>query len=235
MLTASVGSSRISVCLLLLFPASASLTNPSHSASLVRVLQRKRDTARDAPDQARRKRDSFQRDLNIAHQKIAAVAAAVGPISTADASTSGPAAVLHSLRSTPIGPSAQGPPTDPQDRAPSGPDAANATSSSRRPCSPPASPGSSPALPAKRRVAPLSPGDDDHGSKPSAGGSGSSPVHLTQDDGHLADDDRGGGPTLATQIRTLALGLTVPSDLVARRAQTSSRVATRKRTKTPLK
>ncbi|KAE8965837.1 hypothetical protein PF011_g28145 [Phytophthora fragariae] len=158
----------------------------------VRVLQRERDTARDARDQARRERDSFQRDLDIPHQKIAAVAAAVGPISTADASTSGPAAVLHSLRSTPVGPSAQGPPADPQDRAPSGPDAATASSSSKRPRSPPASPGSSPAPPAKRRVASLSPGDDDRGSKSSAGGSGSSPVDLTQDDGHLADDDRGG-------------------------------------------
>ncbi|KAE9267417.1 hypothetical protein PR003_g31782, partial [Phytophthora rubi] len=96
----------------------------------VRVLQRERDTARDVRDQARRERDSFQRDLDIAHQKIAAVAAAVGPISTADASTSGPAAVLHSLRSTPVGPSAQGPPADPQDRAPSGSDAATSPSSS---------------------------------------------------------------------------------------------------------
>ncbi|KAE8957439.1 hypothetical protein PR002_g31169 [Phytophthora rubi] len=200
----------------------------------VQVLQRERDVARDARDQALRERDSFQRDLDIAHQKIAAVAAAVGPISTADASTSGPAAVLHSLRSTPVGPSAQGPPADPQDRAPSGPDAATSPSSSKRPRSPLASPGSSPAPPAKRRVAPLSPGDDDRGSKSSAGGSGSSPVDLTQDDGHLADDDRG-DLTLATQIRTLALDLTVLSDLVARRARTSSRVATRKRTKTPLK
>ncbi|KAE8968208.1 hypothetical protein PR002_g27831 [Phytophthora rubi] len=142
----------------------------------VRVLQRERDAARDARDQAQRERDSFQRDLDIAHQKIAAVAAAVGPISTADASTSGPAAVLHSLRSTPVGPSAQGPPADPQDRAPSGPDAATSPSSSKRPRSPPASPGSSPAPPAKRRVAPLSPGDDDRGSKSSAdsdAGSGS--------------------------------------------------------------
>ncbi|KAE9166748.1 hypothetical protein PF005_g29074 [Phytophthora fragariae] len=159
----------------------------------VRVLQRERDAARDARDQAQRERDSFQRDLDIAHQKIAAVAAAVGPISTADASTSGPAAVLHSLRSTPVGPSAQGHPADPpQDRAPSGPDAATSPSSSKRPRSPPASPGSSPEPPAKRRVALLSPGDDDRGSKSSAGGSGSSPVDLTQDDGHLADDDRGG-------------------------------------------
>ncbi|KAE8957465.1 hypothetical protein PR001_g31365, partial [Phytophthora rubi] len=50
----------------------------------VRVLQRERDAARDARDQARQERDTFQRDLDLAHQKIAAVAAAVGPISIAD-------------------------------------------------------------------------------------------------------------------------------------------------------
>ncbi|KAE8962561.1 hypothetical protein PR001_g29671, partial [Phytophthora rubi] len=142
----------------------------------VRVLQRERDAARDARDQARRERDSFQRDLDIAHQKIAAVAAAVGPISTADASTSGPAAVLHSLRSTPVGLSAQDPPADPQGRAPSGPDAATSPSSSKRPRSPPASPGSSPAPPVKRRVAPLSPDSDagsgSHGSAGSGGKEG---------------------------------------------------------------
>ncbi|KAE8992083.1 hypothetical protein PR002_g20666 [Phytophthora rubi] len=158
----------------------------------VRVLQRERDTARDARDPARRERDTFQRDLDIAHQKLATVAAAVGPISVADVGTSGPAAVLHSLRSTPVGPSAQDPPAGPQDQAPSGPDAATLPPSSKRPRSSPASPGSSPAPPAKRRVVPLSPGDDDRGSKSSAGGSGSSPVDLTQDDGHLADNDRGG-------------------------------------------
>ncbi|KAE9269609.1 hypothetical protein PR003_g31094 [Phytophthora rubi] len=200
----------------------------------VRVLQRERDVARDARDQALRERDSFQRDLDIAHQKIATVAAAVGPVSTADAGTSGPAAVLHSLRSTPVGPLVPDPPASPQDRAPSGPDAATSPPSSKRPRSPPASPVSSPAPPAKRRVVPLSPGDEDRGSKSSAGGSGSSPVDLTQDDGHLADDDRG-DLTLATPIRTPALGLQVWLDLVARRVRTPSRVATRKRMKTPLK
>ncbi|KAE9015288.1 hypothetical protein PF005_g22236 [Phytophthora fragariae] len=149
----------------------------------VRVLQRERDVARDARDQALRERDSFQRDLDIAHQKIANVAAAVGPISTADAGTSGPAVVLHSLRCTPVGPLVPDPPAGPQDRAPSGPDAATSPPSSKRPRSPPASPGSSPAPPAKRRVVPLSPGDDDRGSKSSA----------------------------ATPIRTPALGLQVGS------------------------
>ncbi|KAE9164957.1 hypothetical protein PF002_g31473 [Phytophthora fragariae] len=158
----------------------------------VRVLQRERDAARDARDQARQERDSFQRDLDLAHQKIAAVAAAVGPISIADVGSSGPAAVLHSLRSTPVGPSVQDPPVSLQDRAPSGPDAATSPPNSKRPRSSPASPGSSPAPPAKRRVVPLSPSDDDRGSKSSAGRSGSRPVDLTQDDGHLADDDRGG-------------------------------------------
>ncbi|KAE8875915.1 hypothetical protein PF003_g40000 [Phytophthora fragariae] len=153
----------------------------------VRVLQRERDAARDARDQARQERDTFQRDLDLAHQKIAAVAAAVGPISIADAGASGPAAVLHSLRSTPVGPSVQDPPASPQDRAPSGPDAATSPPNSKRPRSSPASPGSS----AKRRVVPLSPSDDDRGSKSSAGGSGSRPVDLTQDDGHLADDEGG--------------------------------------------
>ncbi|KAE8971322.1 hypothetical protein PR001_g26927, partial [Phytophthora rubi] len=158
----------------------------------VRVLQRERDAARDARDQSLRERDSFQRDLDIARGKLSAVAVAVGTPPAVDGGTSGPAAVLHSLRSTPIYPSAEDPPADPQDRASSGPDAATSPPSSKRPRSPPASPGSSPAPPVKHRVAPLSPGDYDHGSKSSAGGSGSRPVDLTQDDGHLADDDREG-------------------------------------------
>ncbi|KAE8970173.1 hypothetical protein PR001_g27287 [Phytophthora rubi] len=62
----------------------------------------------------------------------------------------------------------------------------------KRPRSSPVSSESSPTPPAKRRVVPLSPDGEDHrGSKSSAEGSGASPVDLTQDDGHLADDDRG--------------------------------------------
>ncbi|KAE9338330.1 hypothetical protein PF008_g12115 [Phytophthora fragariae] len=98
-----------------------------------------------------------------------AVAMAVGQTSTADASTSGPAAVLHSLRDLPV----DLPPRP------------------KRSCSPPASFEFSPTPPAKRRVAPLSPDSDgDRRSKSSAGKSGSDPVDLTPDDGHLADDDR---------------------------------------------
>ncbi|KAE9018182.1 hypothetical protein PF011_g6373 [Phytophthora fragariae] len=129
----------------------------------VRVLQRERDTARDARDQTRRERDAFQRDLDVARQKLAAVAMTVGPISAADAGTSGPAAVLHSMRDLP-------------------------TQAISQPIS---LSDSGPAPPAKRRVAPLSPDSDgDRGSKSSVGKSGSNPGNLTPDDGQFADDDR---------------------------------------------
>ncbi|KAE8982556.1 hypothetical protein PF011_g21566 [Phytophthora fragariae] len=157
----------------------------------VRVLQRERDTARDTCDQARRERDAFQRDLDIAHQKIAAVAAAVGPISTADAGTSGPAAVLHSLRDLPVGPSTRGLTVSPQGRVSSEPNPAASPPRPKRSRSPQASSESSPTPPAKRRVAPLSPDSGGGGrSKSSAGKINSNPVDLTPDDGHLADDDR---------------------------------------------
>ncbi|KAE8882669.1 hypothetical protein PF007_g9011 [Phytophthora fragariae] len=130
--------------------------------------------------------------MDAAHQKLTAVAAAVGTTPAADFGTSGPAAVLHSLRSTPVGPSAQNLPTDPQGRTPPEPDAATSPPRSKRSRSLPASPDSSPAPPTKRRVTPLSPdGNDNRGPKSSAEGSGSSPVDLTQDDGHVADGDRG--------------------------------------------
>ncbi|KAE9075711.1 hypothetical protein PF010_g24198 [Phytophthora fragariae] len=156
------------------------------------MLLRERDAARSARDQIRQERDVLQQNLDAGRQKLTAVAAAMGTPPAVDGGTSGPAAVLHSLRSTPVCPSAQDLPADPQDRASSGPDAATSPPSSKRPRSLPASLESSPAPPAKREAAPLSPdGDDDHASNSSAGGSGSSPVDLTQDDGHLADDDRG--------------------------------------------
>ncbi|KAE8987101.1 hypothetical protein PR001_g22424, partial [Phytophthora rubi] len=144
-----------------------------------------------ARDQARRERDAFQRDLDIAHQKIAAVAAAVGPISTADAGTSGSAAVLHSLRDLPVGPSTPGSTVSPQGRVSSESNPAASPPRPKRSRSPQASSESSPAPPAKRRVAHLSPDSGGGGrSKSSTGKSNSNPVDLTPDDGHLADDDR---------------------------------------------
>ncbi|KAE9241468.1 hypothetical protein PF004_g7035 [Phytophthora fragariae] len=158
----------------------------------VRVLQRERDAARHTRDQIRQERDVLQQDLDAARQKLTAVVAAVGTIPAADVDASGPAAVLHSLRSTPVGPSAQDLPPDSQGRTLPEPDVATSPPRSKRSRSLPASPDSSPAPPAKRRVTSLSPdGDDNRGSKSSAEGSGSSPIDLTQDDGHLADDDRG--------------------------------------------
>ncbi|KAE8982297.1 hypothetical protein PR001_g23773 [Phytophthora rubi] len=119
----------------------------------------------------------------------------------ADAGTSGPAAVLHSLRDTPVSPSVQDSLADLQGQASPGPDVAASPPSSKRPRSPPVSPASNPAPPAKLRVTPLSQGGDgNRGSKSSADGSGSSPVDLTQDDGHLADDDRGGGGSGASDV-----------------------------------
>ncbi|KAE9323574.1 hypothetical protein PF008_g17316 [Phytophthora fragariae] len=157
----------------------------------VRVLQRERDVARDARDQARRERDAFQRDLDTARQKLAVVAVAVRETSTADASTSGPTAVLHSLRDLPVDHSTPGLTGSPQGRVSSGPNSAASPPRPKRSRSPPASSESSSTPPAKRRVAPLSPdGDGDHRSKSSAGKSDSNPVDLTPDDGHLADDDR---------------------------------------------
>ncbi|KAE9221662.1 hypothetical protein PF005_g7002 [Phytophthora fragariae] len=154
-----------------------------------RVLLRERDVARSARDQIRQERDALQQDLDAARQKLTAVAAAVGTPPAVDGDTSGPAAVLHSLRSTPVGPSAQDLPADLQDRASSGPDAATSPPSSKRPRSPPASPESSPApLPSVGRLP--SPQTMTTTMDPSHR-SGSSPVDLTQDDGHLANDDRG--------------------------------------------
>ncbi|KAE8902692.1 hypothetical protein PF003_g13695 [Phytophthora fragariae] len=114
----------------------------------------------------------------------------MGTAPSADVSTSGPAAVLHSLRRGT-------PPFVPlskicQQILKVGPRPAASPPRSKRSRSLPASPDSSPVPPAKRRVTPLSPdGDDNRGSKSSADGGGSSPVDLTQDDGYLADDDRG--------------------------------------------
>ncbi|KAE9101566.1 hypothetical protein PF010_g14403 [Phytophthora fragariae] len=157
----------------------------------VRVLQREREAARDARDQIRQERDAFQRDLDAARQKLAAVAAAMGPTSTVYAGTSGPAAVLHSLRDLPVDPSTPGSTVGPQGRVSS--ESNSATSPPRPKRSPisPASSESSPAPPAKRRVAPLSLDSDADGrSKSSAGKSGSNPVDLTPDGGHVPDDDR---------------------------------------------
>ncbi|KAE9342015.1 hypothetical protein PF008_g10354 [Phytophthora fragariae] len=155
----------------------------------VRVLQREPDAARDARDQARHERDAL--DLDAARQKLAAVAVAVGQTSTADASTSGPAAVLHSLRDLPVDPPTPGLTVGPQGRVSSGSNSAASPPRPKRSRSPPASSESSPTPPAKRRVAPLSrDSDGDRRSKSSAGKSDSNPVDLTPDDGHLADDDR---------------------------------------------
>ncbi|KAE8984902.1 hypothetical protein PR002_g22789 [Phytophthora rubi] len=160
----------------------------------VRVLQRERDAARDARDQARRERDLLQRDLDAARGRLSAVAVAVGSTYVVDVGASGPAAVLHSLRDQPVDPPTKNPnsPVGSQGQAPSGSNASPSPPRPKRPRSSPVSSESSPAPPAKRRVVPLSPDGEDHrGSKSSAEGSGASPVDLTQDDGHLADDDRG--------------------------------------------
>ncbi|KAE8995093.1 hypothetical protein PR002_g19730 [Phytophthora rubi] len=146
----------------------------------VRVLERERDVDRDTRDRARRERDAWRRDLDIARQKLTAVAAVVGPTFTVDTNASGPAAVLHSLRDLSADPLAQDPPVNPQNRVPSGSNAATSPLRPKRPRSSPASSEPSPTPPAKRRAAPLSPeGDGDRGSKSLAEGSGSSPVDLT--------------------------------------------------------
>ncbi|KAE9050468.1 hypothetical protein PR003_g20978 [Phytophthora rubi] len=164
------------------------LRDQEHS---VRVLQREQDAARDARDQIRRERDEFQRDLDAARQKLAAVPVAMGPTSTVDAGTSGPAAVLHSLRDLPVDPSTPGSTVGPQGRVSLESNSATSPPRPKRSRSSPASSESSPAPPAKRRVAPLSPdSDEDRRSKSSAGKSGSNPVDLTPDGGHLADDNR---------------------------------------------
>ncbi|KAE9270569.1 hypothetical protein PR003_g30775, partial [Phytophthora rubi] len=160
----------------------------------VRVLQRERDAARDARDQARRERDLLQRDLDAARGRLSAVAVAVGSTSVVDVGASGPAAVLHSLRDQPVDPPTENPnpSVGSQGQASSGSNAPPSPPRPKRPRSSPVSSESSPTPPAKRRVVPLSPDGEDHrGSKSSAEGSGASPVDLTQDDGHLADDDRG--------------------------------------------
>ncbi|KAE8979700.1 hypothetical protein PR001_g23960 [Phytophthora rubi] len=116
---------------------------------------------------------------------------AVGQTSTADASTSGPAAALHSLRDLPVDPPTPGLTVGPQGRVSSGSNPAASPPRPKRSCSPPASFEFSPTPPAKRRVAPLSSDSDgDRRSKSSAGKYGSDPVDLTPDDGHLVDDDR---------------------------------------------
>ncbi|KAE8999177.1 hypothetical protein PR001_g19126 [Phytophthora rubi] len=150
-----------------------------------------RDAARQARDQALRTQETLQQDLEVARQKLAVVASTVGVQPATDVGTSGPAAVLHSLRATPADTPDQRPDSnlrggasvelgggDPQGESPLPP--------SKRPRDSPASPESSPAPPVKRRAAPLSPDAGD--SSGSAAGSHSNPMDLTHDNEHPAGD-----------------------------------------------
>ncbi|KAE9183107.1 hypothetical protein PF005_g22223 [Phytophthora fragariae] len=128
----------------------------------VRVLRRERDAARQARDQALRTHETLQQSLDATSQKLAVVASAVGIQPATDMGTSGPAAVLHSLRATPADPPGQQsgsslPGGASVDLGGVGPQGDAPLSSSNRPRGSPTSPKSSPAPPAKRRVAPLSP------------------------------------------------------------------------------
>ncbi|KAE8989189.1 hypothetical protein PR001_g21836 [Phytophthora rubi] len=128
----------------------------------VRVLRRERDAARQARDQALRTHETLQQALVAARQKLAVVASAVGIQPATDMGTSGPAAVLHSLRATPADPPGQQsgsslPGGASVDLGGVGSQGDAPLSSSKRPRGSPTSPKSSPAPPAKRRVAPLSP------------------------------------------------------------------------------
>ncbi|KAE9237994.1 hypothetical protein PF004_g8430 [Phytophthora fragariae] len=142
-----------------------------------RVLLRERDDARQARDQIRRPHNALQREFKVARQKMAAVASTFGVQLAVDTGGSGPAAISHPLPATPAGS---------QDGTPSAP--------SKRPRGSRALPESSPAPPAKRRVAPLSPGAG--GSSGSAEGDPSNPMDLTHDDephddGGAVSDDSG--------------------------------------------
>ncbi|KAE9302961.1 hypothetical protein PR003_g22128 [Phytophthora rubi] len=157
----------------------------------VRVLRRERDAARQARDQVQRAHDALQREFETARQKLAVVASTVGIQPATDVGGSGPAAVLRSLRATPVDPSGSCSNSGSRGGAsvePGGVDPKGDTplSSSKRSRGSSASPGSSPAPPAKRRASPLSPGTGDIFG--SVENNSSNPTDLTQDDELPAND-----------------------------------------------